>query len=267
MFERLLYVALLVGLATTVAQDAAAQSPSLVLSPTSLGVTETGSADYTVKLATQPSGDVTVTIGGTSGTDLTLNKTSLTFTTSNWDMAQTVTVSATRDSDATHDIATLTHTASGGDYGMVSASLPVTVTDTTRVQLSAVFDDRLGEGESTPIQAMLSMRLDDDVIVTVTAAPVSGNADEYELSTGTLTITAGTTESSGEVTFTSLDDHVRGATVRTFNVIVTPDHSRVDADTRTLRVNEDDYAETVPPSVSGTDFRERRRRHPAGRES
>ena len=118
MFERLLYVALLVGLATTVAQDAAAQSPSLVLSSSSLEVTETGSADYTVKLATRPSADVTVTVGGTSGTDLTLNKTSLPFTTSNWDMAQTVTVSAARDSDATHDNATLTHTASGGDYGM-----------------------------------------------------------------------------------------------------------------------------------------------------
>ena len=50
--QRLLYVALVVGLATAVVQNAAAQSASLVLSPTSLDVPEAGSASYTVKLAT-----------------------------------------------------------------------------------------------------------------------------------------------------------------------------------------------------------------------
>ena len=47
--QRLLYVALVVGLATAVVQNAAAQSASLVLSPTSLDVPEAASASYTVK--------------------------------------------------------------------------------------------------------------------------------------------------------------------------------------------------------------------------
>ena len=90
-------------------------------------------------LATQPSGDVTVTIGGTSGTDLGVDNSSLTFTTSGWSTVQTVTVSAGQDDDVSEDSATLTHTATGGDYGSVTADLAVTVTDddTAALALSA----------------------------------------------------------------------------------------------------------------------------------
>ena len=88
--------------------------------PTSLTVEE-GDADgetYTVKLATQPSEGVTVTVSGHDASDLELTGLSathtLTFTTANWDTAQTVTVKAGQDSDGTDDSVTLTHTAAGG---------------------------------------------------------------------------------------------------------------------------------------------------------
>ncbi len=251
LFQWLLCVALVAGLATAAVQDAAAQSPSLVLTPTSLEVPEAGSASYTVKLLTQPSADVMVSIGGTSGTDLSLNKTGLTFTTSNWNMAQTVTVSAVEDSDATDDSATLTHTASGGGYGTVSADLPVTVTDTTTMRLEAVVEN-VPEGESRPIRAMLPMTLDEDVTITVTVAPNGGRADEYELSANTtLTIASGTTESTGDVMFTSLDDFTYTGT-RYFNATLTSDHPRVDADTEPFAVVDDDNTPTgwrVTPST------------------
>ena len=230
---------LVMGLTAGVVQNAAAQSPSLVLSPTSLDVPEPGSASYTVKLATLPTADVTVSIGGTSGTDLSLNRRSLTFTMSNWSTAQSVSVSASRDSDATHDSATLTHTASGGDYGTVSADLPVTVTDTTRMRLVAVVE-RVTEGGSMQIRARLPMPLDDDVSITVTVAPNGGRADEYALSDNTtLTIAAGTTASTGNVKFTSLDDFTYMG-VRYFDATLTPDHPRVDADIESFAVVDDD---------------------------
>ena len=230
---------LVMGLTAGVVQNAAAQSPSLVLSPTSLDVPEQGSASYTVKLATLPTADVTVSIGGTSGTDLSLNRTSLTFTMSNWSTAQSVSVSASRDPDATHDSATLTHTASGGDYGTVSADLPVTVTDTTRMRLVAVVE-RVTEGGSMQIRARLPMPLDDDVSITVTVAPNGGRADEYALSDNTtLTIAAGTTASTGNVEFTSLDDFTYMG-VRYFDATLTPDHPRVDADIESFAVVDDD---------------------------
>ena len=245
MFQRpLLYVALAVCLATAVVQDVAAQSPSLVLSPTSVVVPEAGSASYTVKLATLPTAEVTVSIGGTSSTDLSLNMMSLTFTTSNWDTAQMVTVSAAGDSDATHDSATLTHTATGGGYGTVSADLAVTVTDTTTMRLEAVVE-RVTEGTSKPIRARLPMPLDDDVSITVTVAPNGGRADEYELSANTtLTIAAGTMESTGTVEFTSLDDFTYTG-VRYFAATLTSDHPRVGADIESFAVVDDDNTRTV----------------------
>ena len=222
----------------------AAQSPSLVLSETSLDVPEAGSASYTVKLATLPTADVTVSIGGTANTDLSLNKTSLTFTTSNWDTTQSVRVSAAQDSDALNDTATLTHTATGGGYGAVSADLSVTVTDTTRMRLVAVVEN-VPEGESKPIRARLPMPLDVAVTITVTVVPNGGRADEYELSTNTtLTIAAGTTESTGEVIFTSLDDFTHTGT-RYFDATLTPDHPRVDADTEAFAVADDDRTITL----------------------
>ena len=102
----------------------------IVLSPPSLSVTEGGGATpYTVALASLPTADVAVTIAGHSGTDLRLNRTSLTFTTSNWNIEQSVMARAAQDSDSDSDSATLTHRASGGDYTGVTAALAVTVTD------------------------------------------------------------------------------------------------------------------------------------------
>ena len=101
----------------------------VTIEPTALSVVAGRSNEYTVRLATQPSGSVSVAITGQASTDLSLDKTTLTFTADNWDTAQRVTVEGGQDDDAANDTATLTHTASGGDYASVSNTLPVTVTD------------------------------------------------------------------------------------------------------------------------------------------
>ena len=97
----------------------------LALSKASLGVTEGSSDTYTVKLATQPTAQVTVTITGHADTDLTLApaSASLTFTADDWDTAQTVTVEAGEDDDAAGDTETLLHTATGGGYDSVTKDL------------------------------------------------------------------------------------------------------------------------------------------------
>ena len=116
-----------------------ATARAIVISPASLTVTEedTTGADYTVKLASQPSGGVTVTLSGLSGTDLILSGTTLnanealtlTFTDSNWDTAQTVTVKSNHDADPFDDNVYLLHRATGGGYDSASRTLPVTVAD------------------------------------------------------------------------------------------------------------------------------------------
>ena len=101
----------------------------VTIEPTVLSVVAGRSNEYTVKLATQPTGEVTVTISGHASTDVslsgpTLSSDTLTFTVDDWSMAQTVTVSAAENA-ATGKV-TLAHAVAGADYASVTAE-PVVV--------------------------------------------------------------------------------------------------------------------------------------------
>ncbi|GAA2303259.1 cellulose binding domain-containing protein [Streptomyces kunmingensis] len=73
-----------------------AAGPAVVASPTQLGVQQSKSGTFDVKLSTQPASNVTVAVARTSGnTGLSVSSgASLTFTPSNWNTAQKVTVAA-----------------------------------------------------------------------------------------------------------------------------------------------------------------------------
>ena len=104
--------------------------PGIKVSPQHLTVPEGNSRSYTLKLNTQPSGTVRVSVSGLSGTDLTVDKEfPLTFTPDDWDDSQTVTLTAGQDDDAADDKVVLRHTGSGGGYSGVREDLEVTVTD------------------------------------------------------------------------------------------------------------------------------------------
>ncbi|MEV0178909.1 glycoside hydrolase family 48 protein [Streptomyces sp. NPDC050625] len=89
-----------------------ASGPALVASPTQLGIQQGKTGTFSVKLSTQPSADVTVGVARTDGnTGLSVTGgSSLTFTPSNWNTAQTVTITA--DSSGT-GAATFTASATG----------------------------------------------------------------------------------------------------------------------------------------------------------
>ena len=112
-------------------------TPSVRVSRTTLTVTEedTTGASYTLELSTLPTANVTVTVEGHAGTDVTPFPITVTFTSQNWETAQTVTVKAGNDSDKTNDLVTLTHSATStdADYGDIAvASVTVTVSDNDR---------------------------------------------------------------------------------------------------------------------------------------
>ena len=122
-----------------VLDDEAAPAPGLVLSDTTLAVTEGGTGAYTVALATQPSATVTVAVTG-EGSEVSVDRASLTFTGADWSTAQTVTVSAGEDDNTVSETVTLTHTPSGGDYDSVSArTVVVTTTDNDTADLEPAF--------------------------------------------------------------------------------------------------------------------------------
>ncbi len=95
----------------------------ITITPTSLEVTEGGTARYNIVLDSEPVGDaedrVTVNVGGVSG-DVTVAPSQLLFTggaTGTWQTAQEVVVSAAPDDDGETDApVTLSHTVRGGDY-------------------------------------------------------------------------------------------------------------------------------------------------------
>ncbi len=111
-------------------------APGVTVSGSPLTVTEedTTGDSYTVVLDTEPTADVTVTVAGHAGTDVTPNPTTLTFTSLDWDTPRTVTVTADNDGDTDNETVTLTHsaTSSDGDYSSIAIpGVTVTVLDTT----------------------------------------------------------------------------------------------------------------------------------------
>ena len=168
--------------------------PAIVLSETDLTVTEGDAAgsSYTVKLATRPSGSVTVSITGHDGTDLSLSGTTLssnmlTFTVDNWNTAQTVTVKAGQDNDGANDTGTLTHTASGGDYASITKDLPVTVTDNDEPAIVLSETDLTvteGDAAGSSYTVRLATRPSDSVTVSITGhdehgpEPVGNHAEQ-----------------------------------------------------------------------------------------
>ena len=165
--------------AAITAQDVAVtvtdnDTPGVMVLPTSLTIDEGNTDTYTVELNTQPSGDMMVAISS-NNTDVTVSSSPLTFTTTNWNSAQTVTVTAGQDADAADDKATLTHNPSGADYGSVSnAILMVTVTDDETAGVTVTPTSlTVNEGGTNTYTIVLDTEPTD----TVTVAISSNNTD------------------------------------------------------------------------------------------
>ena len=187
----------------------------LTVDPASLTVTEGGAKDYTVRLDSEPTADVTVAITGHARTDLTLSgatltDNALTFTTDNWNAAQTVTVTSVEDDDAVADReVTLTHTASGGDYGSVAAKT-VTVTITWNDTAGMTIDPAsltVTEGGAKNY----TVRLDSEPTANVTVAITGHAGTDLTLSGATLTdnaltFTTDNWNAAQTVTVTSVED-------------------------------------------------------------
>jgi len=103
----------------------------------STSVTEGGATDtLNVALNTQPTANVTVTVGGDA--DITPSPTTLTFTPQNWNAAQTVTVTAVNDTTVeateTHNLTFTTASSQAAYNGLSVAPQTVTVIDNDSTQ-------------------------------------------------------------------------------------------------------------------------------------
>ncbi|MDD9818709.1 MAG: putative Ig domain-containing protein, partial [Gammaproteobacteria bacterium] len=97
--------------------------PGVTIFPTSLTVDEAAAVTYTVLLATEPTGAVTVT--PTASGPITHAPAALTFSTAAWQTVLTITVTAEEDTDAADASASLTHAVSG--YSAIATADRVTI--------------------------------------------------------------------------------------------------------------------------------------------
>ena len=147
--------------------------------------------------------DVTAdTDAATSG-----NQTTLTFTSSNWDTAQTVTVRAAQDADAVNDAASITHAvvaaSSADEYDAVSvAGVAVTVADDDTAGVS-VSETTLtvAEGNSSTYTVVLDAQPASDVVITVSSDNSDVTADR-----ATLTFSPSNWDTAQTVTVSAAQD-------------------------------------------------------------
>ena len=175
----------------------------VTVSKSAITVTEenTTGDTYTVVLDSQPTANVTITIGGQGAADITATPTPLTFTTTNWATAQTVTVTAGNDTDTVTDTHSLTHSAMSSDTkysGIPIANVGVTVNDNDSTIPALSFDSINITVDEDDSQATLSVELSQASTVTVTVvyATSDGSAlagDDYTATSGTLTFATGET--------------------------------------------------------------------------
>ena len=226
-------------LIVTVTDD---DTAGLMLSTTTLGVDEGGQAAYTVKLQTQPTTTVTVTVSSGDTGAATVSGPTLRFTPSNWDTEQTVTVRGVNDGDSDGETVTVTHTASGGEYAGVTVSVTVTVDDDdTRGITFTPAARTIREGATGTYDVKLNTAPTADVTVAIS----SDNTD-VTVNKSSLTFTTVNYATNQRVTVTAAQD--ADAADGTANLTHRPsggDYSAGEAKDFMVTVTDDDTAGLV----------------------
>jgi hypothetical protein len=168
-----------------------------------------GTATFSVRLASQPTANVTIPLSSSDPSEGTVSPASLTFTSANWNTQQTVTVNGVNDNKDDGDIAyqvvigaaTSTDTVYNGQN---AADLPVTNLDddTAGIIISAASGDTSEAGGT----AIFTVKLATEPDATVTIDLSSSDTGEGTVSPASLTFAAGNWNAAQTVTVTGVDD-------------------------------------------------------------
>ena len=141
-----------------------------------VSLTEGSSRTYRIWLDSAPTEQVTVAV--TAPSKVSVNPTSMTFTTGNWSTPQTVTLEASHDNDTSDETQYVTHRATKGGYTTTLSRVQVEITDdddgedqigsrpsgalwwaalTARREGEGSFDDGAGDGGGTVQSSLTSV--------------------------------------------------------------------------------------------------------------
>ncbi len=175
----------------------------LIMSPNNVTIIEGATATFTVKLATAPSSDVTVLVTSTDAAVSVKEGASLTFTTSNYDAAQTVTLESIADDDGDDESVKVNLAASGGGYDRVSRTVSARVADINRKALIVSPNQvSMNEGSTATFTVALATAPSGDVTVAVTSTDTAVSVKEG----ASLTFTTSNYDTAQTVTLESFAD-------------------------------------------------------------
>ncbi len=180
---------------------------------TGLTTTEAGgTATFTIRLNSKPTGSVTVGLTSNSTKEGTVSPASVSFTPDNWSAPQTVTVTGADDkvADGSQPYAVVTAVATGTDTSGYVGLNPVDVSLTNTDNDSAGFTVSAPTGPTTEAggTASFTVALNSQPTGTVTIPVSSTDTLEGTVSTALLTFNATNWSSPQTVTITGKDDAV-----------------------------------------------------------
>ncbi|MCY4278777.1 MAG: Ig-like domain-containing protein, partial [Gammaproteobacteria bacterium] len=114
---------------------------AVMVSPPGMEVTEGSTDRCTIRLATQPTGEVTLALT-TNNPTVQLSPARLTFDASNWSQPQPVQVTAPMDTDMFDSEALMTYKASGADYEAMQGQMILYIKDMNRPDNDGLPDER-----------------------------------------------------------------------------------------------------------------------------
>lgn len=224
------------------AVDAPPGGLALVVSASTVTVSEGAEASFTVVLPQAPAGAVFVAVQSSDEVVLGSRPDLLVFEAVNWDQPQTVTLSGKDDADALDEIAGVTLTSAAA--GDASVQVVVDDDDALRVVTTPAASLEVDEGATTTVAVKLSAIPAGDVVLEVGSLDPASAA----VAPGTLTFTPVDWDTAQDVLVTGVqdDDTEHEDTSLTFGAPGSPD---VDGATLAVRVVDDEVLNIVP-SVS-----------------
>ena len=144
--------------------------PGVRVSTNRVTVGEGNTVSWRVRLNTEPTGDVTVTVASPDAGAVTVEPAELTFTTSNWGREQTVTATAEEDDDFSDETVSITHDAANGGYDTVPVKPVEVVVDDDEEASVLLSVDSLEVAEAGTNNYVITLAAQPKSPVTIAAA-------------------------------------------------------------------------------------------------
>ena len=200
-------------------------------------VDETGTTDnVSVVLNAEPASDVVISVTSSDTGEVTASPSALTFTSANWNIAQTVTLTGANDnlvdgSQTSTVTLSVVDGSSDDDFdGVADQTVSVTTTDSDVAGFTVIESGGTTtvpeDGSTTDdFTVVLDAQPTSDVVLSI----VSADIGEVTVSPATLTFTSGNWDSSQTVTVTGVDDSLIDGSQTTVVSIAVVDESSNDS--------------------------------------